>query len=199
MEAENQLMVRNTGNASADQMRLLQQGFKKIEPFCHKGSKCFPDFFIYREVKNPPTVSVIVPIYNVEQNLVETLDSLVHQTLSDIEIICIDDSSTDASGDILDFYAILDSRVVVLRQPNQGGGAARNRGMKHARGKYLAFVDADDFIEPDMYEKMITASQKKDTDICVCGYITHIDENTASICASHEYTVDGTGFSELCL
>lgn len=104
-----------------------------------------------------PVVSVIIPVYNVENYLRQCLDSVAAQTLDDIEIICVDDGSTDASPQILREYAQKDSRFLILRQENAGAGAARNRGLDTANGKYLSFLDADDFFEPDMlqlaYEK----------------------------------------------
>lgn len=97
-----------------------------------------------------PKVSVIIPVYNVEEYLRECLDSVANQTLKDIEIICIDDGSTDSSLGILKFYAKLDRRIIVCSQENQGAGAARNKGLKIATGKYIAFMDPDDFY-PDEF------------------------------------------------
>ena len=99
-----------------------------------------------------PVVSVIVPVYNVEQYLPQCLDSIVNQTLENIEIICVNDSSTDNSLNILNHYAEKDPRIKVVTQPNGGAGAARNRGLSLAAGKYLSFLDSDDFFEPDMLE-----------------------------------------------
>ncbi|MFR9146097.1 MAG: glycosyltransferase family 2 protein [Mediterraneibacter sp.] len=99
-----------------------------------------------------PVVSVIVPVYNVEQYLPQCLDSIVNQTLKNIEIICVNDSSTDNSLNILNHYAEKDPRIKVVTQPNGGAGAARNRGLSLAAGKYLSFLDSDDFFEPDMLE-----------------------------------------------
>ena len=99
-----------------------------------------------------PVVSVIVPVYNVEPYLPQCLDSIVNQTLKNIEIICVNDSSTDNSLNILNHYAEKDPRIKVVTQPNGGAGAARNRGLSLAAGKYLSFLDSDDFFEPDMLE-----------------------------------------------
>lgn len=99
-----------------------------------------------------PVISVIVPVYNVEQYLPQCLDSIVNQTLKNIEIICVNDSSTDNSLNILNHYAEKDPRIKVVTQPNGGAGAARNRGLSLAAGKYLSFLDSDDFFEPDMLE-----------------------------------------------
>lgn len=117
-----------------------------------------------------PKVSVIVPVYNVEQYLAECLDSIISQTLQDIEIICIDDGSTDNSGKILDDYAVRDGRIRVIHQENCGQGIARNRGIKIASGDYIAFVDPDDWVAPEMFDEMYIAALKNNADIVQCDY-----------------------------
>ena len=107
-----------------------------------------------------PKISVIIPVYNVEQYLHQCLDSIINQTLQDIEIICVDDGSTDSSYAILQEYVNKDSRIIVLQQQNAGAGIARNTGMKLAKGKYLAILDSDDFFEPDMLEKAYLRCEK---------------------------------------
>ena len=97
-------------------------------------------------------VSIIVPIYNVEKYLKRCLDSLVNQTLNDIEIICINDGSTDDSLDILNEYAKRDERIVVINQENSGQSVARNRGIDVAKGEYVGFVDSDDWVSEDYFE-----------------------------------------------
>ena len=114
---------------------------------------------------NNPVVSVIIPLYNVEDYLEKCLDSVTNQTLSDIEIICIDDGSTDGSPDILKEYAEKDERIVVIKKEHSNAGDARNEGLRIARGKYLAFVDADDFTETDMVEKAYRAAEEQSADI----------------------------------
>ena len=99
-----------------------------------------------------PSVSVIVPVYNVEEYLPQCLDSLVGQTLKEIEIICVDDGSTDRSGDILKQYAAKDKRVIVLSEENAGPGAARNLGLERASGRYVMFCDPDDWLVSDACE-----------------------------------------------
>ena len=89
-------------------------------------------------------VSVIMPVYNAEKYLKETMDCLIHQTLHDIEIICVDDGSTDQSLQILNDYKSKDERIIVLHQENAGAGAARNAGLLYAKGEYLSVLDADD-------------------------------------------------------
>lgn len=99
-----------------------------------------------------PSISIIVPVYNVAPYLPKCLDSLVNQTLCDIEIICVDDGSTDESPSILASYAQRDDRLIIIHQENAGLSAARNAGMREARGEYIAFVDSDDYVEPNTYE-----------------------------------------------
>ena len=109
-------------------------------------------------------VSVIIPVYNVEPYLRQCMDSVVGQTLKDIEIICVDDGSTDDSLNILKEYAAEDSRVQIIQQQNAGAGAARNNGMRHATGKYLSFLDSDDFFEPRMLERAYDLAEKDQAD-----------------------------------
>lgn len=113
-------------------------------------------------------ISIVIPIFNQESYLEECLDSICHQSEQDIEIICVDDGSTDLSLEILHKYMEQDPRIRIFSQTNQGAGAARNLGMKHARGKYLLFLDSDDIFEPDMLEKMVKAAEKDKLDILVC-------------------------------
>lgn len=114
-----------------------------------------------------PVVSVIVPCYNGEKNLEQCLDSIVNQTLKNIEIICIDDGSTDNTLGILEKLRQKDPRVTVIQQKNAGAGAARNAGLNLASGTYLSFLDADDFFEPCMLEKAVQAADKYDADYIV--------------------------------
>jgi len=114
-------------------------------------------------------VSVIIPVYNVRAYLRRCLDSVLAQTLREIEIICVDDASTDDSPEILQEYAAKDSRVKVVRQENAGAGAARNTGLDLARGEYLSFLDSDDFFEPDMLEKAYDLAVRDRDDIVVFG------------------------------
>ncbi len=116
-----------------------------------------------------PIVSILVPVYNVSKYLRQCLDSLVNQTLSDIEIICVNDGSTDESGKILQEYAAVDSRIVVVNKANGGLPSARNAGLDVARGKYVGFVDGDDYVDSDMYRKMYNAAIANHADIVVCG------------------------------
>ena len=115
----------------------------------------------------PPKVSVIVPVYNTSAFLGKCLDSILNQTLHQIEVICVDDGSTDNSLEILNQYQRKDSRVQVLTQNNQGAGSARNLGLAHASGEYLSFLDADDFFEKDMYQVSYQAAHDNQADVCV--------------------------------
>lgn len=120
-----------------------------------------------------PKVSVIIPVYNVEPYLRECLDSVIHQTLGDIEIICIDDKSTDGSLEILREYATRDSRIAVIQAEVNGGlSAARNRGMDAATGTYLYFVDSDDYIVPDALERLYRIAVEQDLDLLRCTFQT---------------------------
>lgn len=114
-------------------------------------------------------VSVIIPVYNAEEHLRQCLDSVVCQTLREIEIICVDDGSTDDSLEILYEYESKDPRVRVLTQKKQYAGVARNHGMKQAQGQYYIFLDADDLFELNMLEAMYRQAKAFDADICLCG------------------------------
>lgn len=126
---------------------------------------------------NTPSVSVILPVYNAGKYIARCLDSICSQTLRNIEIICIDDGSTDESANILDDYARRDGRIRVLHQANQGAGPARNAGMALATGTYLSFLDADDFFVPDMLEETYATSVQGNADICVFGCDQYDDTN----------------------
>ena len=122
-----------------------------------------------------PKISVIVPAYNVEKYIEESLNSIINQTLKDIEIIIINDGSTDKSTEIINEISRNDSRVIVINQKNSGVSKARNIGMMLAKGDYISFIDSDDYIETDMLEKMYRAAEKYDCDIVQCNYA--IDNN----------------------
>lgn len=109
-------------------------------------------------------ISVIVPIYNVEEHLSRCLDSIVKQTFKDIEIICINDGSTDRSATIAEKYAKKDKRISVIYQENKGISAARNAGMRVARGKYISFVDSDDWIDLNFLENLYNAAESSGAD-----------------------------------
>lgn len=117
-----------------------------------------------RNDKNP-LVSIIVPIYNTKPYLVKCLKSLSEQTYSNLELICIDDGSTDGSAAILDEFALRDTRIRAIHQSNGGESNARNAGLKLMRGQYVGFMDCDDWIEPEMYEKLVAIMLEKGVDV----------------------------------
>ena len=117
-----------------------------------------------------PKISVIVPIYNVEQYLRPCIDSILNQTFTDFELILVDDGSTDKSGEICDIYEKKDPRIRVIHKKNAGVSEARNTGVAAAKGEYIGFVDSDDVIEPCMYDLMINAAEKHDCDIIQCEH-----------------------------
>ena len=114
-----------------------------------------------------PLVSIVMPTYNVEEYLPDTLDGLTKQTFTDFEIIFVDDGSKDKTVSMLQDFAAKDERATVLQQKHQYAGAARNLGIQHARGKYLLFLDGDDFFLPQMLEKSVEKAERTGADICV--------------------------------
>ncbi|ACY96237.1 bifunctional glycosyltransferase/CDP-glycerol:glycerophosphate glycerophosphotransferase [Thermomonospora curvata] len=116
----------------------------------------------------PPLLSIVVPVYNVEPYLQECLESLQNQTMDDFEVIMVDDGSTDGSAAIAKEFASRDGRFRLIQQENQGPGPARNTGVRHATGTYLAFVDGDDVVPPNAYQRMINSLEKSGSDFA-CG------------------------------
>lgn len=121
-------------------------------------------------------ISIIVPVYNVENYLDKCIESLVSQTYKNIEIILIDDGSTDNSGKMCDEWAKKDERIIIKHMKNAGVSSARNSGVKIAKGNYIGFVDADDFIKEDMFEFLLTNMHEHKSDISICSSF-HIYEN----------------------
>lgn len=115
-----------------------------------------------------PLVSVIVPAYNTAHTLPRCLDSVLAQTMEDLEIIVVDDGSPDKVSDVASSYNAKDPRVRLIRQRNQGVGTARNRGLQEAQGQYLSFVDSDDFIEPNMFQLMLSAAEETNAPVVNC-------------------------------
>lgn len=113
-------------------------------------------------------VSVIVPVYNTEKYLEQCLNSILGQTLQEIEVICVDDGSTDGSVDIIEKMCTRDARLHLLTQKNAGGGAARNRGMAEAKGRYLIFLDGDDYFSPELLESLSVQMERTQADVCIC-------------------------------
>ena len=119
---------------------------------------------------NVPKISIIVPVYNVEKYLKKCLDSIINQTLADIEIIIVNDESPDNSQEIIEEYAVIDKRIKVINRKNGGLSMARNSGMSVATGEYIGFVDSDDWVEIEMFEKMYDLASKHSADIVICDY-----------------------------
>lgn len=124
-----------------------------------------------------PKISLVVPCYNIEKFLRQCLDSAKNQTMKDIEIICIDDGSTDSTGKILDEYAAADSRFVIIHKENGGYGKAMNVGLDHARGKYFCILESDDMIMPDTCEILYKAAEEFDADVVRSDYFDMTTKN----------------------
>lgn len=123
-------------------------------------------------------VSVIIPVYNAERHLSKCIGSITGQTHSQLDVIVIDDGSTDRSSDIAQAFADRDPRVRYLRQPNAGVSAARNAGLEIARGDYVSFVDADDWLEPDTFAKLVHEMLHHNADFVVCDYFVDHDSSS---------------------
>ena len=135
-----------------------------------------------------PKVSVIIPIFNVERYLSQCLDSVVNQTLKEIEIICVNDGSTDKSLDIIKEYASKDSRIVIIDKKNSGYGHSMNCGMDIAKGEYIGIIESDDYAELQMFEKLYNLANKKNLDVVKSGFFYYWTKpeikNEAAIIAS---------------
>lgn len=116
-------------------------------------------------MENNPKLTIIVPVYNVERYLFQCIESIRAQTFTDFEVLCINDGSPDRSGEILDLYSRVDSRIKVIELANQGVSHARNVGIEAAKGKYLCFVDSDDLLMPEMCDICVSAFEKEGLDI----------------------------------
>ena len=139
-------------------------------------------------IPDEPLVSVIIPVYNVSRYLPQCLDSVISQTWRNLEIIIIDDGSTDDSGRICDQYAKRDDRIKVIHSPNRGLASARNLGLENIRGQYISFIDSDDWMEPHTIETLLRAAMLTESDIVTaeecCEYIgktVHISTETDNL------------------
>ena len=130
-----------------------------------------------KEVK----LSIIVPVYNTEKYIVNCLDSLVNQNLEEIEIICVNDGSTDRSLEILERYAGEDERIRIITKENDGLGAARNTGIDAAQGKYIGFVDSDDFADPNMFRLLVKAAESADADVAIGNVYLYYDDSKKTV------------------
>lgn len=121
-------------------------------------------------VSSSPNVSVIIPVFNTGQFLERCLDSVLDQTWRSLEVLAVNDGSTDGSAEILAAYARRDPRIQVFEQPNAGLAAARNRGVAEARGEYLAFIDSDDYVHPRMLASMLESASREGADVAICRF-----------------------------
>lgn len=119
----------------------------------------------------PDLISVMVPVYNAEQNLPKCIESLMVQTYENIQILLVNDGSKDASLEVCTRYADTDSRIKVVNQENGGEGAARNRGLKEANGAYICFVDADDYVKPDFVKNLYEMQKINQAQLSICGFV----------------------------
>lgn len=126
-------------------------------------------------MKKNPKVTLIIPIYNAEKYLSETLNSVLNQIYKNLEVICVDDGSTDFSLKILEKYKKNDSRIKIIKQNNKFAGTARNNGLAHATGEYIMFLDADDLFDRNMVSYLVKKARKYDPDIIVFGYRRFVD------------------------
>ena len=133
-------------------------------------------------------ISVIIPVYNVENYLDECIQSVLQQTYKNLEIILVDDGSTDNSGVICDEYKDKDTRITVLHQKNGGISKARNVGIEYAHGEYIGFVDSDDFIHPQMYELLYAAIHKEQTDVAICREFAFFEKEELPTVQSYRIT-----------
>ncbi len=142
---------------SHSNLKLRRQADKEIPEYVHMNRQ-------YTQSEIAPRISVIIPVYNVEQYLRECLDSIIHQTFKDIEIICVNDGSTDESLQILEEYRAKDPRITVISQTNRGLSGARNKGMQYAQGDYLYFIDSDDILDTNALDVLIQLATNLDLD-----------------------------------
>ena len=126
-----------------------------------------------------PKISIIVPVYNVEETIKKSLDSIVKQTFQDWELILVDDGSTDSSGKICDTYSKSDNRIKVIHKINKGVSAARQTGLINASGEYIIHADPDDWVELNMLKEMYAEAEESDADMLICDYFTESNGNVS--------------------
>ena len=142
-------------------------------------------------MNNNCSVSIVVPVCNVQKYLRQCLDSLTDQTLQDIQIICIDDGSTDDSLSILQEYGSRDSRIEIISKPNAGYGHTMNMGFAAAKGEYVGIVESDDFAEVDMFEKMYNLAKSNDADVVIRNIFPAVTKGTPRA-GGFEYSLPGS-------
>ncbi len=128
-----------------------------------------------------PLLSIVIPIYNAEEYLTRCLDSVFAQTEMDIEVILVNDGSTDNSGTLCDEFAQKDSRIKVIHQENQGVSAARNNALAQATGDFIGFVDSDDYVHSNMFKKMLKTAEETNADIVMCDALTVYDNGKTEL------------------
>lgn len=140
-----------------------------------------------------PKISIIVPVYNVENYLKQCMDSLLNQTFTDFELICINDGSTDSCLSILEDYARKDARIRLIDKENEGYGKTMNRGLAEAKAPYVGIVESDDFAKAEMFEKLYDAMIKQPVDLVKCNFYKYTTEDGEDIDYSHEYPEESYG------
>ena len=163
--------------------RMLKPCLSQLIVWCNYSS-------VEKMKEQKPLISVIVPVYKVEKYLHKCVDSILTQTLSDIELILVDDGSPDWSGAICDEYVEKDSRVRTIHKPNGGVSSARNKGLDEANGDWIGFVDGDDYVAADAVEKLVTAMEANKADWVNCQY-HRVDEGGKAL---EEYNNKDTNF-----
>lgn len=131
-----------------------------------------------------PLVSIVIPIYNAENTLRKCLNSIIFQTYKEIEVILVDDGSSDDSVKICEGYCLKHNNIQLIKQKNQGPASARNKGIENAKGKYVYFVDADDYIEEKLVEIMVAKAEENNADMVICNYYI---EKRNGVSIKHEY------------
>ena len=149
-------------------------------------------------MKSEPIISVIVPIYNAKNYLRECLDSILSQSYNSLQIILVDDGSTDSSATICDEYKMKDDRIEIIHKKNGGVSSARNFGMKYASGSFISFVDADDWLEPFMYEKLVNQARTASADISCCRIYMN-DNPPGEVFDDKYHLIDKKSFVLKCL
>ena len=148
------------------------------------------------EGQTHPVVSIIVPVYNVKSYVGECVESLCRQTYTNLEILLVDDGSTDGSGEVCDEYAGRDERIRVIHQANRGLSGARNMGLDDARGEYIAFVDSDDLVSTNYVETLYELLMKYEADIAACAYVKGTTEQLTDI---REKVLSLDNVKEICM
>ena len=136
----------------------------------------------YKNSGELPLLTVVVTVYNIKDYLKRSIESVIHQSYQNLEIILVDDGSTDGSGAVCHRYAKMDGRIRVIHKKNGGPAEARNVAIDEAKGEYIAFVDGDDWIEPKMYENMYLAMKLYNSELAICSYKevsdSHVQDHT---------------------